>query len=270
MLSNHSVQAIFLGILQGLTEFLPISSSAHLILLPWLLGWEGMGLTFDVVVHGGTLIAVLIYFHEEWKQVSRQFLRHFTKHSKGDSRLLGALMVGTLPAGLVGWLAQGVIESSLRVPAVIGATLCVFGLLLGWADGRAGAGRKLRDITLRDGWLIGLAQALALVPGVSRSGITISVALMLGFSRSDSARFSFLLATPIMLAATLNSLYLLWQSHMSDLGTVLPLLVGVISSFVSGFLCIRYLLHFLQTHTYFPFVVYRLLLAASIFVWLVL
>jgi undecaprenyl-diphosphatase len=259
-----------LGILQGLTEFLPISSSAHLILLPWLLGWEPMGLTFDVVLHGGTTLAVLIYFHKEWKELSQQWFKQWTQASRGESTLLGALIVGTIPAGLVGWLAQGFIESYLRGPLLIGMTLCAFGLLLGWSDSTARQTRSLSSITMKEGLLIGLAQALALVPGVSRAGVTISVALMLGFSRADSARFSFLLGTPLLMGATFNSLYLLWKSQINDLSTVLPLLIGVIFSFVSAFLCIRYLLQFLQSHTYFPFVIYRLLLAALVFVWLLL
>ncbi len=268
MIVNDSVQALFLGILQGLTEFLPISSSAHLILIPWILGWEPMGLIFDVVLHGGTMLAVLIYFHKEWKELSQQLTQQWTQASRGEATLLGALIVGTIPAGLLGWLAQGLIESYLRVPLVIGTTLCAFGLLLGWSDSTARQTRSLSSITVRDGLLIGLAQALALVPGVSRAGVTISVALMLGFFRGDSARFSFLLGTPLLMGATFNSLYLLWKSQIYDLSTVLPLLVGVIFSFVSAFLCIRYLLQFLQSHTYRSFVIYRLLLAACIFVWL--
>lgn len=270
MLVNDSVQAFVLGILQGLTEFLPISSSAHLILLPWFLGWEPMGLIFDVVLHGGTTLAVLIYFHKDWKKLIQQLIKQWMKPSRGASPLLGTLIVGTLPAALVGWGAQGLIEGFLRGPLVIGTTLGAFGLLLGWSDSNARQTRSLSGITMREGLLIGLVQALALVPGVSRAGVTISVALMLGFSRADSARFSFLLGTPLMLGATFNSLYLLGKSQINDLSTVLPLLVGVIFSFVSAFLCIRYLFQFLQTHTYRPFVIYRLLLAACIFVWLLL
>ncbi len=270
MLVNDSVQALFLGILQGITEFLPISSSAHLILFPWFLGWEPMGLIFDVVLHGGTTLAMLIYFRKEWKELSQQFIKYFTKASRGEATLLGALILGTIPAGTVGRLALEFIESSLRGPLVIGMTLCAFGLLLGWSDRTARQTRSLSSITMTEGLLIGLAQAVALVPGVSRAGVTISVALILGFSRTDSARFSFLLGTPLLMGATFHSLFMLWQSQINGLSTVLPLLFGVIFSFVSAFLCIRYLLQFLQTHTYRPFVIYRLLLAAFVFVWLLL
>ncbi len=263
---NDSMQALFLGILQGITEFLPISSSAHLILLPRLLGWEALGLTFDVLVHGGTLLALVIYFRQQWKEIGKQFLRFVMNPSVApQSGLLGALVVGTLPAILVGGLFEGFIEDHLRTPGVTVITLPLFGLLLGWADHQGSQSRGLESIRLRDGLLVGLAQALALVPGVSRSGVTITVILMLGLNRADAARFSFLLGTPVIALATISRLYPLLGSSSNETGSFLTLLVGVIFSFVSGFLCIKYLLRFLQTRTYLPFVVYRLLLAAFIF-----
>ena len=268
---NDTIQALFLGVLQGITEFLPISSSAHLILLPWLVGWEAMGLTFDVVVHGGTLLALMIYFREHWKEVGRQFLSFLMRPSvPPQSGLLGALVVGTLPAILVGGLFQNVIENELRTPAVTVVTLSLFGLLLGLADSKGSQLRDMESIRLRDGLMVGLAQALALIPGVSRSGVTITVILMLGLNRADAARFSFLLGTPVIALATISRLYLLWWSPSNETGSFLTLLVGVIFSFISGFLCIKYLLRFLQTRTYLPFVVYRLLLAVFIFALLVL
>ncbi len=268
---NDSIQALFLGVLQGITEFLPISSSAHLILLPWLVGWETMGLTFDVVVHGGTLLALMIYFREHWQEVVRQFLIFLRRPSVPlQSGLLGALVVGTLPAILVGGLFEGFIEDHLRTPEVTVITLSLFGLLLGWADHQGSQSRVLESIRLRDGLMVGLAQALALIPGVSRSGVTISVILMLGLNRADAARFSFLLGTPVIALATISRLYLLWGALSNETGSFVTLIVGVIFSFVSGFLCIKYLLRFLQTRTYLPFVVYRLLLAAFIFALLVL
>ncbi len=268
---NDSIQALFLGILQGITEFLPISSSAHLILLPWLAGWEAMGLTFDVVVHGGTLLALVIYFRQQWKEIGKQFLRVLMRQSApSESGLLGAIAVGTLPAILVGGLFGGVIEDHLRTPGVTVLTLSLFGLLLGWADHQGSQSHSLESIRLRDGLIVGLVQALALIPGVSRSGVTITASLMLGLNRADAARFSFLLGTPVIALATISRLYLLWWSGSHAAGSFLPLLVGVIFSSISGFLCIKYLLRFLQTRTYLLFVVYRLLLAVSIFVLLVL
>jgi len=263
---NDSMQALFLGILQGITEFLPISSSAHLILLPRLLGWEALGLTFDVLLHGGTLLALVIYFRQQWKELGKQFLRFMMNPSVApQSGLLGALVVGTLPAILVGGLFEGFIEDHLRTPGVTVITLPLFGLLLGWADHQGSQSRGLESIRLRDGLMVGLAQALALIPGVSRSGVTITVILMLGLNRADAARFSFLLGTPMIALATISRLYPLLGSSSNETGSFLTLLVGVIFSFVSGFLCIKYLLRFLQTRTYLPFVVYRLLLAAFIF-----
>ena len=268
---SDSIQALFLGILQGITEFLPISSSAHLILLPWLAGWEAMGLTFDVVVHGGTLLALVIYFRQQWKDIGKQCLRVLMRKSPpSESGLLGAIVVGTLPAIAVGGLFEGVIENQLRTPGVTVITLALFGLLLGWADHQGTQSRGLESIRVRDGLIVGLAQALALIPGVSRSGVTITAILMLGLNRADAARFSFLLGTPVIALATISRLYLLWWSPSHEAGSFLPLLVGVLFSFVSGFLCIKYLLRFLQTRTYLPFVAYRLLLAASIFAVLVL
>ncbi len=268
---NESIQALFLGILQGITEFLPISSSAHLILLPWLAGWEALGLTFDVVVHGGTLLALIIYFRQQWKDVGKQFLRFLMSPSVAPpSGLLGALVVGTLPAILVGGLFGGVIEDHLRTPGVTVLTLPLFGLFLGWADHQGSQSRGLESIRLRDGLIVGLAQTLALIPGVSRSGVTITAILMLGLNRADAARFSFLLGTPVIALATISRLFLLWWSPSNETGSFLTLLVGIMFSFVSGFLCIKYLLRFLQTRTYLPFVVYRLLLAVFIFALLVL
>ena len=270
MLEHESWQAALLGILQGATEFLPISSSAHLLLMPWLLGWQPLGLTFDVLIHGGTLAAVIIYFIKDWKDLSRQTLKGIINQSTQQSRLLSALVIGTLPAVLVGWLLEGVIVTYLRSPAVVVLTLSGFALVLWWADQRGSQHRELKGIGVRDGLLVGMAQALALVPGVSRSGVTISAALLLGISRADAARFSFLLGTPILLAATLRSVYQLGQAGMGAEHPVLPVVIGVIFSFSSGYLCIRYFLKFLQTRTYRPFVVYRLGLAAFILLWLAL
>lgn len=264
-------QAIILGILQGLTEFLPISSSAHLILLPWLLGWRAMGLTFDVMLHAGTLLALLVYFRRQWGELWRQFLNRvkavFSKSTCRDTQLIDVLLVGTLPALGLGGLFQDVIQHYLRSPVVTVLTLSGFGLLLGWADRRARQTRPLDSLGPREGFLIGMAQALALVPGVSRSGITVTAALFLGLSRADSARFSFLLSTPLVAAAALARGYAWWRLGPSESAWGAPLVLGVVSSFLGGLLCIKYFLRFLATRTYFPFVVYRLLLAGFIWAW---
>lgn len=269
MSDGQSLEAAFLGIIQGVTEFLPISSSAHLLITPWLLGWQSLGLTFDVVVHGGTLVASILYFKEYWKQFIYQFIKLIIGKSKHQFQFSWALLVGTIPAVVVGWLFEDVIRIYLRSPIVVVCTLCGFGLVLWWSDQHSSHERSLDSISWRDGLLVGLAQALALVPGVSRSGVTISAALLLGISRADAARFSFLLGTPILLVITSKSLYELGQSGVGVDLHVSSLVIGAIFSFISGYLCIRYFLKFLQVRTYQIFVVYRLVLAGFILLLLV-
>ena len=265
-------QTVFLGIVQGLTEFLPISSSAHLIIVPSLLGWQALGLTFDVMLHVGTLVALLVSFRRQWVEIVRCFLgrlkRFRMRVHPSETKLADALILGTLPTLVVGGLFEDLIRDSLRTPMIIPVTLSLFALLLGWADRRSPQKRDLSRIRLRDGFIVGMAQALALVPGVSRSGVTITAALFLGLSRAESARFSFLLATPAVALAGASAIHDLYQlsSTLPQLGLIL--FWGVTSSFVSGLLCIKYFLRFLVLHSYFPFVVYRLLLAAFIFAWL--
>ena len=258
-------QAAILGVLQGLTEFLPISSSAHLILLPWMLGWPPLGILFDVVIHGGTLLAVLIYFREDWKDVIDEILMRLRGRVlwRGSGSLVDALIVGTIPAVLVALALRDWIEQYARVPKVTIVTLAVFGLLLLWADRRRGT-RTVSDVTLRDALLVGCAQSLALVPGVSRSGITITAALLLGFSRRESARFSFLLATPIIALGALDGGLLLVTGEGGGELHASAVLAGVLVSFVVGYLCIKYFLQFLRHRSFLPFVVYRLGLAAVI------
>ncbi len=265
------IQAILLGILQGLTEFLPISSSAHLILFPWLLGWESIGLDFDVILHGGTLLAVVIYFRRQWKEIGREALGRLIGSRPNpllSSRLLETLILATLPAAILGAFTSSQIDHHLRNPKLIAGTLSGFALLLAWADRRRPR-REVKNIRLVDGLVIGLAQALALMPGVSRSGVTITAALMLGYTRTEAAYFSFLLAAPIISLSIIASTYNLLQLKTSDVALGAPLLVGIICSLVSGFLCIKYFLRFLQRHTYLLFVVYRLLLASFILALLV-
>jgi len=266
-------QSIVLGILQGLTEFLPISSSAHLILVPWLLGWEQMGLTFDVALHAGTLLAVLVYFRRDLLELIRGSLTWLSRrinrqHGQSDqtqasATLALAILIGTIPAAVVAGLAGDEIESYMRSPMVTVFTLTFFGVLLWLADRRGRHLRSIADVTLIDGLIVGAAQTLALAPGVSRSGITISAALFLGLRRPDSARFSFLLGTPIIILAAMKHAYDIWRGVDAGFSAA-PFILGIIVSFLSGFLCIKYFLRFLQSRTYLPFVVYRWLLACCI------
>lgn len=253
--------SIALALIQGLTEFLPISSSAHLILPSELLGWPDQGLAFDVSVHVGTLIAVLIYFRSEVLAIIRGF---FARIAGGpattDSRMAFALIVGTIPAGVAGVLFEHVVETALRSEAVIATTTIVFGLLLGVADRCFRHGRG--EVTLTTAIAVGFAQALALIPGTSRSGITMTAGLALGLSRSEAARFSFLLSIPIIAAAgLLKSLELIEQQAAVAWG---ELALAVLVSAGSAYLCIHWFLKLLERIGFMPFVIYRLLLGVAL------
>jgi undecaprenyl-diphosphatase len=278
-LSSPIAQAIILGILQGVSEFLPISSSAHLVLLPWLLGWKPLGLDFDVALHAGTLLSVLIYFRKDLWRLSRAFLAWVRERLSRipapaerdpDATLALGVLVGTAPAAVVAGLFGDAIESHLRSPWVTVFTLAAFGLLLGYADRRGSRTRLMEGMRVVDGLLIGLAQCLALVPGVSRSGITITAALLLGLRRADAARFSFLLATPVIFLAALKAGFDLWRGDIPGNATTGVFATGIMVSTAAGFLCITYLVRFLQRQTYVAFVWYRLVLACFILGWLLL
>jgi undecaprenyl-diphosphatase len=255
---------VALAILQGLTEFLPISSSAHLILLPELSGWQDQGLAFDVSVHVGTLIAVVWYFRAEVLAMARDWsLSLARRESVGESRLAWAVLLGTIPVGIAGLLFKGVIENELRSPLVIAAATIVFGLLLWWADAQGQRVRNEHTLTWKDVLVIGVAQAIALIPGTSRSGITMTAGLMMGLDRSAAARFSFLLSIPvIVLAGGLNALELAAAEAPVEWGT---LALGAVISAVSAYLCIHLFLKLLERMGMLPFVIYRMLLGVFLF-----
>ncbi len=260
-----TVQTILLALLQGLTEFLPISSSAHLILLPRLLGWEDQGLAFDVAVHVGTLLAVILYFHED---VRRLLLAWFAsivnRQMSADARLAWLVVLGTIPAALTGLLLDDVIETHLRSPLVIALTTIGFGVLLGVADQRGRQARREDSLSVMDVVWIGLAQALALIPGTSRSGVTMTAALALGLTRTAAARFSFLLSIPVILmAGSYKTLQLAQQTGPVDWGSIL---LGTLVAAVSAYLCIHFFLRLIERIGMLPFVVYRLLLGAFLLV----
>lgn len=266
MFDDPVLQAVLLGILQGVTEFLPISSSAHLLLTPWLVDWEPMGLTFDVLLHVGTLLAILIYFREDWKGVIRQTLKQ--KHGVFDPRkarpaLPALLLVATLPAIVLGGLFGGLVEETLREVSVTAFNLAAFGLVLWWGDRSGSKRRSVEEFGVRDALWVGLAQALALAPGVSRSGITMAAALLLGFKRPAAARFSFLMAAPVIALAALARSYTLWTEPEAAVA-VAPMLAGVAAAAISGLASIRFLLGFLRARSFLPFVVYRILLAGVV------
>lgn len=257
-------QAIILGIVQGLTEFLPISSSGHLIVMPWLLGWRVQSLAFDVALHIGTLAAVLWAFAGDWLRLARGALagvRERRPLGTPEARLLLALALACVPAVIVGLLLEDWAETTFRSPVLVACTMTVMGIVLFVADRRAAGGKGTVDtVGYRDALLIGAAQALALVPGVSRSGSTISMALFLRYRREEAARFSFLLSTPITFAAAAREVPHLFERG-AELGLVLP---GILTAGVVGFLAIRGLLAYVRTRDYLPFVYYRLAFAALI------
>lgn len=253
------IQIVILALVQGLTEFLPISSSAHLILFPTLSGWQDQGLAFDVAVHVGTLSAVVWYFRSELVVMLRDWFASLLQRRRvGDSNLAWAVGFGTIPVGLAGLLFKDVVETSLRSPLVIAGATIAFGLLLWWADARAKRVRDEHSIGWRDVLIIGVAQAIALIPGTSRSGITMTAGLMVGLNRAAAARFSFLLSIPvILLAGGLNTLELIESPLPVDWNS---LLLGVGLSAVSAYLCIHLFLKALERIGMFPFVLYRLAL----------
>lgn len=255
------IQIIVLAVLQGLTEFLPISSSAHLILFPKLSGWEDQGLAFDVAVHVGTLTAVVWYFRKDLIKMTADWLQSLAQRKKvGDSNLVWAVGFGTVPVGLAGLLFKDVIETSLRSPLVIASTTILFGLLLWWADAMGKRLRSEHSIGWRDIVVIGVAQAIALIPGTSRSGITMTAGLMMGLTRTAAARFSFLLSIPvIILAGGLSTLDLIKGVEAVDWTAMV---LGIVISAVSAYLCIHFFLKLLDRIGMLPFVIYRLALGA--------
>lgn len=257
-------RAFFLGAVQGLGEFLPISSSGHLIVVPWLLGWPDSSLSFDVALHVGTLAAVIAAFAADWWRILRGAwggLRAGTPFATAEGRLLILLVVASLPAGVAGLLLDDWAETTFRSPILVAGTLGIMGIVLAVADRRAAPGGEtpaVPIVSVRDALLIGGAQALALLPGVSRSGATISMALFLGHRRNDAARFSFLLATPITVGASLMKV-----PHLLPAADG-ALYVGMASAALFGFLSIRVLLAYVRTRDYWPFVIYRLVAAAAV------
>jgi undecaprenyl-diphosphatase len=260
------LSAIIWGLVQGLTEFLPISSDAHLVLMPELLGWHYQGLAFDVALHVGTLAAVVIYFRHELVSMAREWTRSLVgRGMTPDARLAWAVLLGTIPVGLAGLLLKDLVEHQLRTPVVIGFASVGFGLLLWWADA---TGKRVRDehgLTWKDVLIIGCAQAVALIPGTSRSGITMTAGRMLGLKRAAAARYSFLLSIPvIVLAGSLEIIDLVRQRVPPQWG---EFLLGAVLSAITAYLCIHFFLRYIQHASMLVFVVYRVLLGAFLLYW---
>jgi undecaprenyl-diphosphatase len=274
-------QAILLAIVQGLTEFLPVSSTAHLWLVPWLLKWKDPGLTFDIALHAGTLVAVLVYFWRYWIEMIKMVLgigggNAGTAASGGAPAKAGAvtllgenrqlfwyLVLATIPGGIAGWLFERAADEQLRSPVVVGPALIIVGLVM-WAGERMGSeNHDLGQVGLLDSIIVGVAQAFAVIPGVSRSGSTMTAGLFRGMNRATAARFSFLLSTPIIAGACFKKA---WEIHHSGLPADMriPFLLGIVVSAVVGYLVIAALIRFLERRTFTVFVVYRVVLGVII------
>ncbi|MFZ1491469.1 MAG: undecaprenyl-diphosphate phosphatase [Ilumatobacteraceae bacterium] len=266
------VHAIVLGIVQGLSEFLPISSSGHLLLVPWLFGWEdledeGIKKAFDVALHIGTLVAVVGYFRRDLVVYVREGLRAVFRRSVPptiEGKLALFLVVSALPAAAVGALLESWIDTALGGPVLIGISLIVFALVLAWAD-RLQGGRAMESYTARDALAIGAAQALALNPGTSRSGITITAARVTGFDRDAAARISFLMSIPVIVGAVVFKLGKLVLDGIPE-GLLAPMIAGVIAAAISGWFAVWGTLRLVRTHTFDVFVWYRIVLGVTVLV----
>ncbi|MEZ4521331.1 MAG: undecaprenyl-diphosphate phosphatase [Thermomicrobiales bacterium] len=273
------LRAILLGVVQGLTEFLPISSSAHLIIFPWLFGWEPFGLAFDVALHLGTLTAILAYFRQELVMIPRGLIAERREIARGHlpvdpmARLGIFIVIATLPAAIVGLLAEGAIDEAFHgdpvsrtAIAVIAVVLLVVGLVLELADRRGSMKiHSDRDVTFRQAITIGFAQTLALIPGASRSGTTITAGLFVGLSRADAARFSFLLGVPLIAGAGAKQLLEIATGGLGDVG-VDVFVIGIVTAALTGYVAIAGLLRFLQRRPVTVFVVYRVLVGIGLLI----
>jgi len=265
---TNLLHAIVLGVVQGLTEFLPISSTAHLRVVPAFLGWGDPGTAFTAVVQLGTMAAVLIFFREELLRIARATIGSLQDRSlwhtrERDAREGWYIVLGTIPIAVLGVLFKHRIEHQFRTLELIGTALIVMGLVMLWFDATSRRERTLDDLTMRDGWVVGFAQAAALIPGVSRSGATISAGLGLGFDRVSAARYSFLLSVP---AVVLSGLF-----ELKDVGNgggygPFPTIVATVVAFFVGYWSIAFLLRYLTTHTLKPFIAYRLVVGVLVLV----
>jgi undecaprenyl-diphosphatase len=268
------LHAIVLGLVQGLSEFLPISSSGHLILVPWLLGWndfagyegaESIEKAFDVSLHIGTLIAVVAYFRRELAVYIREGVLMVVRRDRPrtvEGRIAWLLLLATVPAAIVGAVFEQQIDEHLGEPWIIGVSMIVFGLLLWWADQQKGD-RPLDDLSTADAVKVGAAQALALNPGTSRSGITITAARWVGFDRDSAARLSFLMSVPVIAGAVLFKAVKLANDGIPD-GLVWPMIAGIVTSAIAGWFAVWGTLKLLRTQTFLPFVIYRVLLGVAV------
>jgi undecaprenyl-diphosphatase len=254
------LQAVVLGALQGLTEFLPVSSTAHLILLPWALGWPDPGLSFDVALHLGTLVALLIYFRADWLALAGSALGIIQGRTKApDARMVMMIIAATIPGGIAGALFEHKVEEALRSPQIIALMLIGMAIVLAVAELAARRKKGIDEISWADAMTVGVAQAFAIIPGVSRSGVTITAGLFRNLKRDTAARFSFYLSTPIIAGAVAKKTLDILKSQ-SGWEQLSPFVAGIIVSGIVGYLAIAFMMRYLQTHSTFLFVYYRIAL----------
>lgn len=252
-------QAVFLGIIQGLTELLPISSSAHLTIIPWIFNWETIPDSFDVALHFGTLLAIGLYFFKDWIGLIKGGFNYVVKKEKTvQGRMFWYIVLATIPGGIVGFLLDHFLSGVLNRPIIIALALIIMGIILYIVDKKAPSKIKYEQMNLKQTFLIGVSQALAFIPGVSRSGITMTTARMMKIERESAARYSFMLSAPIVLAATIFK----FKDFVFDL----PFVIGVLTSFIVGLLVIKFLLKFLQKGSFKCFAIYRIIFGILIII----
>lgn len=249
---NIILQSVFLGIIQGLTELLPISSSAHLTLIPWMFNWNGLSDSFDVALHFGTLLAIGLYFYKDWINMIKGGYNLVVKKEKSvEGRMFLFIVIATIPGGIIGFLLDHFLEDALKKPLIIATALIVMGIILYFVDKKCESKIKYSKMGFKETFLIGISQALAFIPGVSRSGVTMTTARLLKVKRQAAARYSFMLSAPIVLAATIFKL----PSFQFSLAFFL----GVLASFIVGFIVIKFLLKYLQKGSFKIFAIYRVI-----------
>jgi len=251
-----TLQALILGIVQGLTELLPISSSAHLFIIPWIFNWNSIPNWFDVALHFGTLLAIGLFFFKDWVKLIKGGYQYVRGNKNLDGKLFWYIVIATIPGGLIGALLDKYGQEFLTKPVIIAIALIIMGVILYYVDKNSKSEIKYKDLTLKQTFLIGISQVLAFIPGVSRSGVTMTMGRFLGLTRAAAARFSFLLSAPIVLGAVILKL--------KDFTFNFPFIVGVLASFIVGILVIKFLLEYLRKGSFKVFAVYRVVLGVIV------
>ncbi len=250
------IQATILGIIQGLTELLPISSSAHLYLVPWILNWNNIPDSFDVALHFGTLLAIGLFFFKDWINLIKGGWGQLRGKKTTDGKMFWYIVIATIPGGIIGFILDHFLEDYLKQPLIIAIALMVMGIILYIVDTYSKSKTKYEDLTFKQTFLVGLSQCLAFVPGVSRSGITITTGRLLGIDRESAAKYSFMLSAPIVLGATIYK--------MKDFVFNMEFLVGVLTSFIIGVLVIKFLLNYLKKGSFKMFAIYRVIIGIGV------